>query len=99
MNTLVKWAVKKFANAGKIKAAIHDANKKLAAKEAGTRAAEVIGYGNDASEVVATYLAAYADDGRMDDAERDACDAKCDEMVDKYLSDEKIGAIVDALFD
>lgn len=99
MKTIVKWAVKKFAKADKIKEAIRAANKKLAEKEAGSRAAEIMGYGNDASEVVAAYLTAYADDGKMDDAERAKCDAKCDEMVDKYLSDAKIDAIVDALFD
>ena len=98
MKTLVKWAVKKFATSERIKAAIHEANRKLADKEAGTRAAEIMGYGNDASEVVAVYLAAYADDGRMDDAERARCDATCDAMVDKYLSDARIDAVIDSLF-
>lgn len=98
MKTLVKWAIKKFAKADKIKEAIHKANKKLAEKEAVGRAATIMGYGEDASETVAVYLNAYANDGRMDDAERAACDAKCDEMVDKYLSDAKIEAVVDALF-
>lgn len=98
MKKLVKWAVKKFVKADKIKASIHAANKKLAEKEAGSRAAEIMGYGNDASEVVAAYLNAYADDGKMDDAERSLVDATCDRMVDKYLSDAKVEAIVDAIF-
>ena len=98
MKTLVKWAIKKFAKADKIKAAIHAANARLAAMEAGDRAATIMGYGEDASATTAVYLNAYADDGKMDDEERAACDAKCDEMVDKYLSDAKIEAMVDALF-
>jgi len=99
MKTLVKWAVKKFAKADKIKDAIHKANAKLAEKEAGDRAKQIMEYGNDASETTAVYLKAFADDGKMDAEELAAVNAQDDKMVDKYLSDAKIDAIVDALLD
>jgi len=99
MKTLVKWAIKKFAKADKIKDAIHKANAKLAEREAGDRAKQIMAYGEDASETVAVYLNAFADDGKMDAEELEAVNAQDDKMVDKYLSDEKIDAIVDALFE
>lgn len=99
MKTLIKWAVKKFANADKIKDAIHKANAKLAEKEAGDRAARIMEYGNDASETTAVYLKAFANDGKMDAQELAAVNAQDDKMIDKYLSDEKIETILDAIFD
>lgn len=99
MKTLIKWAVKKFVSAERVKDAIHAANAKLKAKEATARTAEIMGYGEDASEVIAAYLNAYANDGKMDDAEAATVDAACDAVVEKYLNDERLDKIVDALFD
>jgi hypothetical protein len=99
MKTLVKWAIKKFVSKERIKDAIHAANAKLKEKETTARTAEIMGYGEDASEVIAAYLNAYANDGKMDDAEAAAVDAACDAVVDKYLDDDRLDRIVDALFD
>ena len=99
MKTLLKWAIRKFANNAKLKDAIRKANANLAKKEAGERATKIMGYGNDASETVAVYLEAYANDGKIDEAELAKINAQTDKMVDKYLSDERIDLIVDKLFD
>lgn len=91
--------MKKFANANKIKDAIHKANAKLAEKEAGDRAKRIMEYGNDASETTAVYLNAFANDGKVDADELGAINAQDDKMIDKYLSDERIESILDAIFD
>lgn len=99
MKALVKWFVKKIAKMQKVKDAIRAANDNLAQKEAGERATKIMEYGNDVSETVAVYLEAYANDGKIDDAELAKINAQTDKMVDKYLSDERIDLIVDKLFD
>ena len=43
------------------------------------------------------YLEAYANDGKIDDAERAVLDAKCDSVIDKYVSDEAVEGIIDAI--
>lgn len=97
MKTLLRWLVKKFITKQDIKNAIHSANARLAKREAGERTQTVMGWGEDASQIVAGYLEAYANDGRLDDAERAGLDAKCDAVIDKYVTDEAVEAIIDAI--
>lgn len=97
MKSLLKWLVKKFVTRDALKAALHELNRKVAAKSAPDRARQVMGYGEDAAAVTAAYLKAYADDGRVDDAERASIDALCDGIVDKYVTDDALGAAVDAI--
>lgn len=98
MKTLVKWFIKRYAKSAKVKELIHKGNASLATKEVGSRVSSIMGYSNDATALADVYLKAYSDDGKMSDEERAKCDAKCDELVDKYLSDEAIDALVDKLF-
>ena len=97
MKTLLRWLVKKFITKQDIKNAVHAANARLARREAGDRAQTVMGWGEDASQILEGYLKAYADDGRIDDEERAALDARCDAIVDKYVSDKAVEAIIDAI--
>lgn len=97
MKKLLKWLIKKFVTRDALKAAIHELNKRVAEKSAPDRARLIMGYGEDAAALTAAYLNAYADDGRVDNAERAAIDAQCDGLVDKYVSDDALDAAVDAL--
>lgn len=97
MKKLLVWLAKKFITRDHVKAAIHEANMRLAKKEASERTAQIMDIGNDVSEVTATYLSAYAGDGKMDDAERTRCDAACDKMIDKYITEERFDAFLAAL--
>ena len=54
MKTLLRWLVKKFITKQDIKNAVHAANARLAKREAGERAQTVMGWGEDASQIVAT---------------------------------------------
>ena len=54
-------------------------------------------YGEDAAALTAAYLKSYANDGRIDDAERAEIDALCDATLDKYLSDDTLGAAIEAV--
>lgn len=98
MKTLVKWFVKRYVKTATIKEYVHKANAAIAKKEVSERVAAISGYSNDASALAAVYLKAYSDDGKMSDAERAECDAKCDELLDKYLTDAKLEALVEGLF-
>lgn len=95
---IVKWLVGKFATAQRIKDAIHAANADLAKKEAGERTTKVMEYGNDVTATVNVYIAAYGNDGKIDETELAGINAQCDKMVDKYLSDERIDAYLDKIF-
>ena len=78
MKTLLVWLVKKFITKDALKAAIHAANKRIAEKPASERTQQVMAYGEDVAALTAAYLKAYANDGRIDDAERAEIDAQCD---------------------
>lgn len=97
MKTLLVWLVKKFITKDALKAAIHAANKRIAEKPASERTQQVMAYGEDVAALTAAYLKAYANDGRIDDAERAEIDAQCDAMLDKYLSDDTLGAAIEAV--
>lgn len=97
MKTLLKWLVKKFVTKDALKAAIHAANKRIAEKPASERTQQIMGYGEDASTIVAAYLKAYTNDGKIDDDERKEIDALCDATLDKYISDSALEAVVEAI--
>jgi len=97
MKTLLKWLIKKFVTKDALKAAIHAANKRIAEKPASERTQQVMAYGEDAAALTAAYLKAYANDGRIDDAERAEIDAQCDATLDKYISDSALEAVIEAI--
>lgn len=95
MKSLLKWLVKKFIGKDEIKSAIHALNAELAKREVGDAAAKVMGVSEDAAAVLGVYLAGYANDGRIDEAELAAVNAECDRVVDKYITDEAVAAALD----
>lgn len=97
MKTLLKWLVKKFITPQDIKNAVHAANARLANRAATERTRQIMGYGEDASTIVAGYLEAYANDGRIDADELAALDARCDAVIDKYVTDKVVSSIIDAI--
>ena len=97
MKKLLVWLVKKLVTKDALKAAIHAANKRVAEKAATERTQQVMAYGEDASSLVAAYLKAYTNDGRIDDTERAEIDALCDATLDKYLSDDTLEVAIEAV--
>ena len=99
MKTLLKWLIKKFVTKDAIKTAIHAANRRIAEKPASERTQQIMGYGEDASVLTAAYLKAYTNDGKIDDDERKGIDALCDAVLDKYISDSALEAVVEAIIE
>ncbi|MGN0847816.1 MAG: hypothetical protein ACI4RA_10595 [Kiritimatiellia bacterium] len=97
MKTLLKWLVKKFITKDALKAALHEANRRIAEKSASERTQQIMAYGEDASSLTALYLKAYTNDGRIDDSERAAIDALCDSLLDKYISDTALETVIDEI--
>ena len=89
--------VKKLITKNSLKAAIHVANKRVAEKSASERTQQIMVYGEDASTIVAAYLKAYTNDGKIDDAELAEIDSKCDAMLDKYLSDDTLANVIEEI--
>ena len=98
MKTLIKWFVKHYVSKNTLKAAIHAANESLAKVEVDEAKTKVIGVANDVSDLVGVYLTGYADNGRIDPDELDQVNARCDAMVDKYVSDKTVEAFIDKIF-
>ena len=98
MKTLIKWFVKHYVSKNTLKAAIHAANESLAKVEVDEAKTKVIGDANDVSDLVGVYLTGYADNGRIDPDELDQVNARCDAMVDKYVSDKTVEAFIDKIF-
>ena len=97
MKKLLKWLIKKFVTRDALKAAIHELNKRVAEKSAPDRARLIMGYGEDAAALTTAYLEAYANDGRIDADELAALDARCDAVIDKYVTDKVVSSIIDAI--
>lgn len=97
MKSLLAWLVKKLITKSALKAAIHAANKRVAEKAANERTQQIMGYGEDASTLVAAYLKAYTNDGKIDDDARAEIDALCDATLDKYLSDDTLEVAIEAI--
>ena len=98
MKTLIKWFVKHYVSKDTLKAAIHAANESLAKVEVDEAKTKVLAVANDVSDVVGSYLNGYADNGRIDPDELDQVNARCDAMVDKYVSDKTVEAFIDKVF-
>jgi len=98
MKTLIKWFVKHYVSRDTLKAAIHAANESLAKVEVDEAKTKVIGVANDVSDLVGVYLTGYADNGRIDPGELDEVNARCDAVVDKYVSDKTVEAFIDRIF-
>ena len=95
MKKLLKWLAKKFIGRDEIKAAIHALNEELAKREVGAAAANVMGVSEDVAALLRVYLAGYSDDGRIDEAELAAVNAECDRVVDKYITNDAVAAVLD----
>lgn len=98
MKTLVKWFVKKYVTNKAVKEAVHKMNASFAAKVKVEGKEKVISVANDASACVAARLEGFADDGKIDESELAAINVQDDVVIDKYLSDDKIGELIDKLF-
>ena len=98
MKTLIKWFVKHYVFKNTLKAAIHAANESLAKVEVDEAKTKVIGVANDVSDLVGAYLTGYADNGRIDPGELEEVNARCDAVVDKYVSDATVEAFIDKVF-
>jgi len=98
MKTLIMWFVKHYVSKNTLKAAIHAANESLAKVEVDEAKTKVIGVANDVSDLVGVYLTGYADNGRIDPGELDEVNARCDAVVDKYVSDKTVEAFIDRIF-
>lgn len=98
MRSLLKWLVKRFINRDAVKAAVRAGNRRLAGREIGGSRIRFSEWGEDASATLSAYLGAFADDGRVDDAELERLNDRACAMVDKYLPDDgALDALVDAL--
>ena len=98
MKTLIKWFVKHYVSKDTLKTAIHAANESLAKIEVDEAKTKVLSVANDVSDVVGSYLTGYADNGRIDPGELDEVNARCDAVVDKYVSDKTVEAFIDKIF-
>ena len=98
MKTLIKWFVKHYVSKDTLKTAIHAANESLAKIEVDEAKTKVLSVANDVSDVVGSYLTGYADNGRIDPDELDEVNARCDAVVDKYVSDKTVNAFIDKIF-
>lgn len=98
MKKLVKWFVKKYVTNEAVKNAVHSMNATFAERVKVEGKKKVVDAANDVSRCVAARLESFADDGRIDEAELDAINSQDDAIIDKYLSDGQIAALIDKLF-
>lgn len=99
MKKLLKWLVSSLVTKERLKKAIHKANAKLADKPVDEANAKTIGVGEDAATTLALYMKGYANDCKIDDAERAEIDANDDALVDKYWKQDAVDAFIDGLFE
>lgn len=98
MKTLVKWFVKRYVTNKAIKETVHGMNAQFAAKVKVEGKEKVISVANDVSTLLGVRLEGFADDGRIDDAELATINGADDAIIDKYLSDGQVSALIDKLF-
>lgn len=98
MKTIVKWFLKRYLTNEAVKKGVHGLNAKFAEKVRVEGKEKVIDVANDVSGCVGARLEAFKDDGRIDTSELAKINAVDDTIVDKYASDEKIAAFLDAVF-
>ena len=97
MKTLVKWFVKMHLTKKAVKEAIHMLNASFAAKVRAEGKEKVIAVANDVSTLISARLEGFADDGKIDDNELAAINAKDDAVLDKYLTDDDLESLIDKL--
>jgi hypothetical protein len=97
MKTLVKWFVKMYLTKKAVKEAIHMLNASFAAKVRAEGKEKVIAVANDVSTLISARLEGFADDGKIDDNELAAINAKDDAVLDKYLTDDGLESLIDKL--
>lgn len=98
MKELVKWLVKKYVTNEAVKSAVHGMNASFAAKVKVEGKEKVADVANDVLACVSARLEGYSDDGRIDEAEMVAINAQDDALINKYLSDGQLAALIDKLF-
>ena len=99
MKTLLKWLVSSLVTKERLKKGIRRANAKLAEKPIDEAKAKTMGVGEDAARTLSLYLKGYADDGKIDEAERQEIDANDDALVDKYWNQAAVDGFIDGLFE
>lgn len=97
MKTLVKWFAKMYLTKKAVKEAIHMLNASFAAKVRAEGKEKVIAVANDVSTLISARLEGFADDGKIDDNELAAINAKDDAVLDKYLTDDGLESLIDKL--
>lgn len=98
MKTLVKWFLKHYLTNAAVKRGVHELNAKFAERVKIEGKEKVVDVANDVSECVGVRLESFKNDGKIDPAELAKINAVDDEKIDKYASDEKIAAFIDAVF-
>lgn len=98
MKKLVKWLVKKYVTNEAVKSAVHGMNASFAAKVKVEGKEKVADVANDVLACVSARIEGYSDDGRIDEAEMVAINAQDDALINKYLSDGQLAALIDKLF-
>ena len=102
MNGLVKWFIKhelkKHVTNASVKDAVHDLNAQFAEKVRIEGKEKVADVTSDVMRCTSARLDGFADDGRIIGGELAAINAIDDAVIDKYLSDAQIGALIERLF-
>lgn len=98
MKTLVKWFLKHYLTNAAVKRGVHELNARFAEKVKIEGKEKVVDVANDAAECAAVRLESFKDDGKIDATELAKINAVDDAKIDKYASDEKIAAFIDAIF-
>lgn len=102
MNGLVKWFIKyklkKLVTNASVKDTVHDLNAQFAEKVRIEGKEKVAYVASDVMRCISARLDGFADDGRITGGELAAINTTDDEVIDKYLSDEQIDALIERLF-
>ena len=103
MNGLGKWFIKhklkKLVTNASVKDAVHDLNAQFAEKVRIEGKEKVADVTSDVMRCISARLDGFADDGRITGGELAAINTTDDEVIDKYLSDAQIDALIERLFD
>lgn len=102
INALFKWlikcCIKKYITNESLKKNIHGLNSMFADKIRLDGKGKVVEVSRDIMSCISVRLKGFTDDGRIVENELSAINAIDDAMIDKYLSDETISAIIEYLY-
>ena len=102
LTVVLKQALKqvkdKYLTNSVIKDVLHSGNAKLAEKVQMEGQQAAVKYGQELMALGQMYINAWADDGKMDENEVKAINAKCDAMVDEYLPNSRLALWTDTAF-